>query len=136
MERNFITLTQSDVNAKLAAQIKSRELELMSYDFERATHESGIASLADIAWDDSIIQYRGMTRDQMVASTIADGLTTEQIQKVADLNALDRHLRELEAVKIETAKSERTYNALLAALPEGEARDAAFAAVPPVQKQA
>lgn len=139
MPRTFITLTQDDLDAKVATNISSRELELASYDFSRASHEHAIASLGNIQWDESVTAYRGMGRDQMVKSALADGKDADTIQKIGDLLALDFHTAELQAVILETAKSERFYNALLAALPEGAQRDTALATVAaqaaPVQKQ-
>lgn len=126
--RNFITLTQEDIDAKLAESLHSRELELLSYDFERENHETAIASLGDIGWDDTTIPYRGLTRDTMIVRAQTDGKDSEFIQQVADLLSLEKHKSELEAVKVETAKSERHYDSILVSLPE-ERREVAIAAL-------
>ena len=126
-QRNYVTITQDDIDAKVAANLNSRELELASYDFERATHEAAIAALGDIAWDDTTTPYKGLTRDAMITRALGDGLDSDTIQKIGSLLALDYHKLNLEAVKIETAKSEQHYNTLLTVLPAGPQRDAALA---------
>lgn len=131
MPRNFITITQKDIDTKMAEQIRSRELELMSYDFERQSHEEAITALGDITWDDKTLEYRGLKRDTMIIRALAAGLDSDAIQRISDLLALDSHKLNLEAVITETSKSERHYDSLLNALPEGEQRDDALAATAP-----
>lgn len=127
MKRNFISVNQDDIDAKLAENLHSRELELISYDFERASHERVIAQLGNIKWNTETSQYKNLARDVMVARAIANGLNSAQIQEIADLNALESHKLNLESVKVETAKSERHYKSILAALPEGKRRKVALA---------
>ncbi len=124
--RTFITLTQEDIDAKLAESLHSREMELLSYDFERENHEAAIASLGDIGWDDTTIPYRGLARDAMIVRAQTDGQDSEFIQQVSNLLALEKHKAELEAVKVETAKSERHYESILTSFPE-ERRETALA---------
>ena len=126
--RNFITITPAEVELKLAENLHSREMELMSYDFERDNHEQAIANLSHLEWDETTTPYKGLARDVMIARAIGAGLDSETIKKISDLNTLENHKLNLEAVKVETAKSERHYDALLTALPEGETREAALAA--------
>ena len=127
MKRTFISVNQDDIDAKLAENLQSRELELLSYDFERATHEAAIAQLGNIKWNTETGQYKNLARDVMVARAIANGLNSAQIQEIADLNSLESHRLNLEAVKVETAKSERHYKSILAALPKGARRNVALA---------
>ncbi len=127
MKRTFISINQDDIDAKLAENLHSRELELMSYDFERESHERAIAQLGNIKWNAKTSEYKNLARDVMVARAIANGLSSAQIQTIADLNALESHKLNLEAVKVETAKSERHYKSILAALPKGPRRKVALA---------
>ncbi len=127
MPRTYLTITQDDIDQKVAENLHSRELELMSYDFERANHEAAIAAFGDISWDETTAPYKGLVRDVMITRALADGLDTETIQNIANLNELESHKLNLQAVIVETAKSERHYDSLLAALPEGAARDTAIA---------
>lgn len=129
MARKFLTITQAEVDAKLAESLKARELELASYDFEHAGHEKAIADLGDIDWSAGNQEYRGLERDQMITRAIRNGLQTSDISKISDLLALDFHRMNLEAVKTEITKSERHYDSILEQLPEGERRDAALAAL-------
>lgn len=129
MPVEFITLTQDDLDKKIAEGINSRETELNSYYYELQSHQNAIDALGDIAWDDTTMKYRGLDRDVFVAMAIADGCDSTKIQAISDLLALDYHKHNLEVVKIEIAKSERHYNNLLAALPAGDRRDNAIAAV-------
>ena len=126
MARNFLAVSPDDINKKLAESIKSREMEIASYDFEQAHHETCIAEFGSIAWDGSTEKYKTLDRDAMIARAIADGLNSPLIKKISDLHALEYHKRNLEAVKIELAKSERSYQSLLNSLPEGEIRNAAL----------
>ena len=128
MTRQFISLTQDEIDEKVAENLHSRESELMSYDFEQANHEAAIVTLGALAWDDTILKYKGLSRDAMIVRALADGLDTAAIQKVSDLNTLEFHKMNLEAVKTEIAKSERHYDGLKSALPAGLRRDAAMAA--------
>ncbi len=128
MSRQFILVTQEEIDAKLVENIKSRELELMSYDFEKANHEAAIVALGNIEWDSTTEAYKGLDRDKMIAKALEDGKDSVEIKKIGDLLALDFHKRNLEAVKTETSKSERHYDNLLVILPEGEQRDIAITA--------
>ena len=127
--RNFITITQEEIDEKHAEGIRSRELELLSYDFEKESHEKAIASLGNIEWTDELKEYKGLTRDVMIARALANNLSPAELQLVSNLNAKDKHLHELEAVAIETAKSEKHYDYLVEVLPEGKNRDDAMAKV-------
>ena len=128
MARNFLLVGQDDVDLRLAKNIHSRELELASYDFEVANHEAAIAALGNLQWTKELLRYRNMARDVMIARAISDGLDSATIQLISDLNALDQHRHNLEAVKSEIAKSERHYGKLLESLPEGQRRESAFVA--------
>lgn len=129
MARNYLVLTQGDADKKIAEGISSREHELMAYDFEADSHNLAIATLGNIQWSDANRKYKNMDRDQMIALATHDGLSESEILTIANLRALDRHRLNLLAVKVEIAHSEKSYNALLAALPDGDRRAAAFAAV-------
>jgi len=128
MARDFVAVTQDDINLMLANGIKSREVELAAYDHEIENYNSAIAALGDITWDATALKYRGMTRDVMITRAMSDGLTSDQIQVIGDLLTLDTYKLNLHGVQIELAKSEAAYNTLLQALPAGKERDAAFAA--------
>jgi hypothetical protein len=127
MPREFLLISQDEIDLKTAENLHAREMELLSYDLELEHHTNSVASLKHLQWDQSLLKYRGLSRDAMIAKAMADGLSSEQIQKVSDLNTLDFHLRNIEAVRVETAKSERIYGHLKNALPP-ERRAAAFAA--------
>ena len=129
MSRNFLMVEPTEMNTKIAELIRSRELELMSYDFEAAAHQAAIDALGPIQWDDTTLKYKGLARDVMIARALADGLTGDQITAISNLLALDYHTLNLHAVAIETAKSERHYDNLLATLPAGPDRDTAIATV-------
>jgi hypothetical protein len=126
MPRQFLTITQDDIDAKIMENLNSRENELASYDFERVNHEAAIAALGDIKWDGITRPYKGLARDVMIARALGDGLTSEQIQAISDLNTLEYHKANLEAVKIETAKSERQYDNLVASIPACDRFDTAL----------
>lgn len=132
--RNFITITSKEQNEKLAENLRSRELELMSYDFEKENHEKAVVALGNIDWTEALQEYKGLPRDVMVARAMSNDLSPDDIKLVADLNSKDKHLAEINAVNIETAKSERLYDAILEALPEGSERDEALAAVAEKEK--
>lgn len=127
MPRTFLTLTQDEIDLKLAEAIKSRELELLAYDFEQAGHELVVTSIAD-DWTPELEKYKGLTRDQLIKATNNDKVNAITLKKVADLNHKDKAIHEIEAVKIELAKSEKHYENLLSQLPE-ERREAAFLAL-------
>lgn len=129
MKRTYLTITQDDIDLEVAKNLRSRELELLSYDFERENHEASIAAMADLEWDETTAPYKGLTRDAMIVRAQADGKDSATIQKIGDLLALDLHRINLEAVIVETTKSERHYETLLTALPEGESRETAMAVV-------
>lgn len=126
MARTFVAATQDEIDLRIAEGIKAREMELAAYDFERKSHEAAIAALGDLKWDETTAEYRGMPRDEMAARALADGLTSEQIQAISDLNALEAHRVNLEAVKIETKRAEQHYESALTSLPAGARRDAAI----------
>lgn len=128
MPRTFLMVKPEEINTKIAELIRSRELELMSYDFEAANHQAAIDTLGAIQWDDSTLKYRGLTRDVMIAKAMDDGQSADTIKKISDLLALDYHTLNLHAVAVETSKSERNYDNLLAILPAGPVRDTAIAA--------
>jgi hypothetical protein len=128
MARTFVSVTQAEIDLRLAENLRSRELELLAYDFEQANHLAAIMAFGPIQWEAGTVQYKGLARDAMIARALADGLDSAAIQAIADLNTLDAHKLNLEAVRMETAKSERHYSNLLTALPSGARRDVALAA--------
>ena len=129
MARTFIALTQDEIDVRVAESIKSREYELMGYDFEAAAHQAVIDEVGvKVAWSAGTEKYKGLSRDQFVRAAHKDGLTDVQIKEVADLLRLDFARNGLTAVAIETAKSETLYEHAKQTLPP-ERRAAAFAAV-------
>lgn len=129
MPRQFITITEDEYNDKLAENLRSRELELLSYDFEKENHEKAILALGDISWTPELEQYKGLPRDAMIVRALANGLSEVDIKTISDLNAKDKHTAEIHAVGVEVAKSERHYEAILQALPVGAKREAALTRV-------
>ena len=129
MARIFISITQAEIDLMHARSLRSREFELAAYDFEHASHEDAITKLGALDWDASNAKYKGLARDVMIARALDDGLDSAAIKQLSDLNALQTHKINLEAVKIERAKSERSYDATVASLPAGIDRDAALAKV-------
>lgn len=131
MAIQFLTITQEEIDKKLAESLRSRELELLSYYAEKKSHEEILATLADIDWDETNIKYKipGITRDRFIAMAKDDNLDSETIQHIARLHAKEQHKHALEAVAIETGKSERSYASVTSELPEGKRRDDALAAV-------
>lgn len=132
--RNFLTITSAEYNEKLAESLRSRELEILAYDFEKRSHEDALVSLANISWTPELEKYKGLSRDTMIMAAKNDGLDEETILLIANLQAKDRHLVNLKAVEVESVKSERQYDSILVALPVGKGRDDAIAAV--LQKEA
>lgn len=128
MARNFLTISQADTDKAIAQGIKNREQELMVYDAELDMHTKSAEALSHLSWTPELLKYRGIGRDQMIAMALQDGLSSEQIQAISELNTLDSHLHAIQAVKTELAKVERAYSDLLERLPE-ERRAAAFAAI-------
>lgn len=126
MPRQFITVTEDEYNDKLAENLRSRELELLSYDFEKENHEKAILALGDISWTPELEQYKGLPRDAMIVRALANGLSEADIKTISDLNAKDKHTAEIHAVGVEVAKSERHYDAILEALPAGVKREEAL----------
>lgn len=129
MPRQFITVTEDEYNDKLAENLRSRELELLSYDFEKENHEKAILALGNISWTPELEQYKGLPRDAMIVRALANGLSEVDIKTISDLNAKDKHMAEIHAVGVEVAKSERHYDAILEALPQGAKRTAALTRV-------
>lgn len=127
MPRTFIAITQDDIDLKLAEAIKSRENELLSYDFELASHEATIAAIAD-EWTPELEKFKGLTRDLLIKAAAAENADAATLKKAADLNNKDKAAHERNAVKIELSKSEKHYEYLLSQLPE-DRRAAAFAAL-------
>lgn len=126
MPRNFITITQEEEDERIAESLRSREKELFDYDFEKKGHEEALAALGDIEWTDELKEYKGLTRDVMIARATANGLTEQTIKLISDLMAKDKHSHEIHAINLETSKSERHYDSILKALPEGKRRDDAL----------
>lgn len=127
--RNFITITPEEYNEKLAESLRVRELELLSYDFEKKNHEDALTLLKDIEWTPELEKYKGLPRDAMLSRAISDGLDEVTLKKVSDLDSKDKHTLNLKAVLFESAKSERQYESILAALPVGVERDVALSTV-------
>jgi len=127
--RNFITITPTEYNEKLAESLRARELELLAYDFEKQNHEEALVSLGNIAWTPELEKYKGLPRDAMISRALNDGLDEQTIKLVSDLDSKDRHELNLRAVLVESSKSERQYDSILTALPAGAERDAALSAV-------
>ena len=46
--RNFITITPTEYNEKLAESLRARELELLAYDFEKQNHEEALVSITSL----------------------------------------------------------------------------------------
>ena len=127
MARTFIALTQAEIDVRIAESIKSREYELMGYDFELSAHQAVVDEIGSkLEWTAENEKYKGLSRDQFVRAAQKDGLTAEQIKTVADLLRLDFAKAGLAAVTIETAKSEALYEHAKQMLPP-ERREAAFA---------
>lgn len=127
----YLTINQADLNIKIAKNIQSRENELASYAFETAHYQAAIAQLGAIAWTAETLAYKGLSRDVMIARAQQAGLTPDEVTQLANLQALDSYSLNLQAVAIETAKSQQAYQSLLTALPAGPDRDIAFAAITP-----
>lgn len=125
----FITITQDEYDEKLAESLRSRELELLGYQFENEGHQKAIADLGDIQWDETTVEYKTLGRDEMIKRALANGLSKAQIEHISKLQALDKHRTESVAVEVESAKSRRHYDNVLVALPEGPRRDAAIAKI-------
>lgn len=127
--RNFITITPKEYNEKLAESLRGRELELLSYDFEKQNHEDALTLLKDIEWTPELEKYKGLPRDAMLSRAISDGLDEISLKLISDLDAKDKHTLNLKAVLLESSKSERQYESLLSALPAGADRDIALSTV-------
>lgn len=130
MARQFVALTQDEIDDRIAESIKSREFELMGYDYEKTGHQSIIADVEGrgIAWTESTNKYKGMSRDAFIKEAMNDGLTEQQITNVFDCLRCDMAKMQLKAVELETKRSESHYTNALEALPQGR-RAAAFARV-------
>jgi hypothetical protein len=130
MPRQFIVLTQADVDLRIAESIKAREYELASYDYELAQHDATIAEIETkkLAWDENIAKYRGLSREQLFKAMVRDGLDQPTISKIADLNRLEYAKLSKAATQTELAKSEASYEHAKQQLPE-ERRPAAFLAL-------
>lgn len=130
MARQFLTLTQDEIDERIAEGIRARELELLGYDIEQAGHEATLTTLADVGeWDAETKEFQGLARDNMIVVARAKGLPEETLTKAATLNHRERTTLNLQAVKIELAQSELHLANLLAQLPEGARRTRAMQAV-------
>lgn len=129
MARTFLIVTQDDIDERIAESLRSRELELASYDYEQRHHEEAIEALGDLVWPEALKIYKGLPRDPMIIRAMEDGISAADIQTLVDLTALDNHKVQLQAVKTELAKSERHLQTTLTALPAGSRRNAAIAKV-------
>jgi hypothetical protein len=130
MPRQFIAITQADVDVRIAESIKSREYELASYDYELAQHDAVIAELESkkLTWDETIAKYQGLSREQMLKAMARDNLSAESLAKIADLERLEYARLSKMATQFELKKSEAHYTHALINLP-AERRTAAFAAL-------
>ena len=135
MPRQLLTRTNTDQDLDIARGIASRERELENYDFELAHHESVIANLGHLVWDEETTPYKGMQRDVMTATARNNGASDELIQKVADLQTLETSLHGKAVVTQEIRRSEAILETLLVKLPAGDRRDAALAALAAEQAQ-
>jgi trans-2-enoyl-CoA reductase len=120
MPRQFIAITQEDIDARVAESIKAREFELLGYDFEKAGHEAVIAEIEakNLRWTAETEKYKGLTRDQLIKSAMRDSLDAQTVKDIADLGRLDFAKANLAAVEIETARSESHYTHAVASIPE------------------
>jgi hypothetical protein len=130
MPRQFVAISQDDVDVRIAEALKAREYELASYDFELAGHEAVIAAMNTKHgdWDETTEKYKGLTREQLAKAIVRDGGDEALLMKVSELSHRDAAVFARDAVKIETSKSELHYANLLSGLPE-ERRAAAFLAL-------
>lgn len=129
MATKYLTITQEDIDAKVAQGIQALENELLGYEHYVDNHQSAMEALGDIKWDDTTKEYHGLTRDVFIARAIKNGLDSTAIQKVADLLDLEEHKRRAAEGSVEITKVTRLYNNALIKLPAGDARDAAFATI-------
>lgn len=126
MPRNFLTLSNDDVDDKLIEAIAGREQELASYDANIEAYASMLADMdAELPaqWPSELLKFKGKSSEQIYAI----GGTDEQMILASKLNHRDRikmlHFTE----QAEMRKSEAAYSKALKKLPAGAKRDAAIA---------
>ena len=127
MARQFVALTQDEIDDRIAESIRSREFELLGYDYEKAGHQSVVTEVdgRGVSWTAETEKYKGMSRDTFIKEAMNDGLTEQQMIDVFDCLRRDAAKTQLKAVELETKRSEAHYTNALEALPQGR-RAAAF----------
>ena len=127
MARQFVALTQDEIDDRIAESIRSREFELLGYDYEKSGHQSVVTEVdgRGVSWTTETEKYKGMSRDTFIKEAMNDGLTEQQMIDVFDCLRRDAAKIQLKAVEFETKRSEAHYTNSLEALPQGR-RAAAF----------
>lgn len=127
MARQFLTRNSNDQDDEIAAAIIGREAELANYDLNQESLANQLESFKDLqeTWPGNLLPLKNKAGEQQAASDFSD----EDIKLASRYSQRDR-LWILELTnQMESEKSETVYNSLLAQLPAGIRRDAAFARV-------
>lgn len=116
----YLSISNEQRLATIAANIVMREREVMSYDLNIINYESMLAGMTAEEWPDHLAQYKTATLDQV---------PDEYDQAVADLQWRDRIRGLLKTERAERAKSFSIYQALLNHIPEADRQAAVDAAL-------
>jgi hypothetical protein len=128
MAITYITLTQDEIDLKIAQSIRAREEEHFHYELNRKNYEELLNSAEMKAlpekWPDELSKYQGISRDKAIEQ-IDDNATLATVQA---LQLRDQIKRLHKAESLEAARVEKYHSQLADKLPKAKAaRDAALA---------
>jgi len=112
---NYITITENDRQAAIAAAIAAREQELFGYDLNIVNYN---ALLEGLPKDPTPKEFQRPKSGEPLETAV----------RRAEYGFRDEIHARLVAEKVERGKSERVYQVLLAQLPEGEREGLVLAA--------
>jgi hypothetical protein len=105
-------ITQDEHDKNLAQSIEMREQEVYQYQVNINNFESMITALGDLPtqWPAHLVQYRGMTRDQMAVAIEDD----DELDVASGLSFRDELKARIRSEKMEQRKSKMVLDTLVA----------------------
>jgi hypothetical protein len=109
-------ITQDEHDKNLAQSIEMRENEVYQYQININNFEAMVASLGSLPtqWPAHLVQYRGMSRDQMAARIEDD----DELEIAAGLAFRDELKARIRSEKMEQRKSKMVLDALVNTCPD------------------
>ncbi len=111
-------ITQDEHDKNLAQSIEMRENEVYQYQININNFESMIANLSGLPnqWPAHLVQYRGMSRDQMAAAIEDD----DELEVAAGLSFRDELKMRIRSEKMEQQKAKMVLDTLVGNCPNIE----------------